>query len=303
MPIEGLRDKAGIVTGGARGIGRAICQALAAEGASVAVADCLIEQLEETVHLIRQAGGNAIAFHVDVTDREGVQRMLNEVNRELGQVELLVNNAGIIGMAGPAWEVDPDVWWHCLDVNLRGAFICSRAVLPDMVARQRGRIINMSSGIALGPWPYVSAYAVSKAALSRFSEILAIEAGEHNIAVFAADPGLVRTSMAEEASSPEWQKWDNLIPQLLAAKQVEVAPERVAQHVLLLASGAADALSGRHLSVYQNIPDMTKRMSEVQRDELFMLRFKTFESERSLLLAKKLIHRLLWRLTKFVRRA
>ena len=114
-------------------------------------------------------------------------------------MDLLVNNAGLAGPIGPTWETDPDDWWRCLEVNLRGPMLCSRAVLPGMIARGGGRIVNVASGAGTFAIPYLGAYVTSKTALIRFTEILALEAGQHGVKVFAIEPGTVRTAMAEYA--------------------------------------------------------------------------------------------------------
>ena len=149
-----LGGQVAIVTGGGRGIGSAIAQKLTKAGAAVAVVARSEDQLAETVTLIEGAGGRAIALPVDVTDQQAVERAVAETEQQLGPVDLLVNNAGVPGPPGPLWESDSGEWWWCIEVNLRGPFLCSRAVLPGMVARGRGRIITTASGFGLGPLSY-----------------------------------------------------------------------------------------------------------------------------------------------------
>src|SRR3954470_8352126 len=150
-PREQVNGQVVIVTGGAGVIGRAICEAFGRAGAFVAVADLIEGPRDATVAAIRQAGGRALGIHLDVTDRAMVDAMVETVERELGPTDLLVNCAGHIGAIGPIWEIDPDLWWRAYEVNVRGAMLCSRAVLIGMVARRRGRIVNLTSGSALGP--------------------------------------------------------------------------------------------------------------------------------------------------------
>ena len=197
-----------IVTGGGRGIGRAIALALAKAGAAVAVVTRSTDQLAQTVALIEGVGGRALAITADVTDQKATEKMAREVDQRLGPVDPLVNNAGAPTPLGPSWETDPSAWWRCIDVNLRGPFLCSRAVMQGMVARRRGRIITTASSAGLGPWPYVSPYAIGKCAVIRFSENLATETKQHGIGVFAISPGLVRTAMVKaKAGSLEDEKW------------------------------------------------------------------------------------------------
>src|SRR4051812_17571568 len=204
----GLRGQVAIVTGGGRGIGKAIAMSLARAGASVAVVARSPDQLAETVRQIPLLGPPAISFTADVSDPGAVERMVREVEQSLGRVDLLVNNAGLPGPIGPTWETDPHDWWRCLEVNLRGPMLCSRAVLPGMIARGGGRIVNVASGAGTVAIPYLGAYITSKTALIRFTEVLALEAGPHCVQVFAIEPGTVRTAMAEHAlKSEEGQRW------------------------------------------------------------------------------------------------
>jgi NAD(P)-dependent dehydrogenase (short-subunit alcohol dehydrogenase family) len=271
-----LGGQVAIVTGGGRGIGRAIALALAKAGAAVAVVARTEEQLAETVALIEGAGGRAIAFPTDVTDWRAVEQMVAQVERQMGPVDLLVNNAGI-GQTdiGPIWESDPESWWRCIDVNLRGPYLCSRAVVPGMVARRHGRVITTASGTGLGPWPYVAAYAIGKCATIRFSENLAAETREHGISVFAISPGLVRTAMTEAAAdSPEGEAWLGGSFRKSFSAGRDVPPERAAQLVVFLASGEADALSGCFISVSDDVAEMVSRAEEIQENEQYTLRLR-----------------------------
>jgi NAD(P)-dependent dehydrogenase (short-subunit alcohol dehydrogenase family) len=278
MDVEiDLGGQVAIVTGGGRGIGQAMALALARAGAAVAVVARSEDQLAQTVALVEEAGGQAIAFTADVTDQQATEEMARTVEQRLGPVDLLVNNAGAPAPAGPLWETEPEEWWKCIDVNLRGPFLCSRAVLPGMVARHRGRIVTTASNSGLAPGPYVSAYAISKCAAIRFSENLAAETKEHGISVFAISPGLVRTAMTESiARSPDDEKWFGGFFGKSFAAGHDVPPERAADLVVLLASGQADALSGCYIGVGSEDPfDMMQRAEEIQQDELYTLRLRT----------------------------
>jgi len=267
-----LGGQVAIVTGGGRGIGRAIALALARAGAAVAVVARSPDQLAETVSLIEEARGRAISVPADVTDERAIQHMVNEVERRLGPVDLLVNNAGILGPIGPVWDVDTDEWWRCMDINLRGPFLCAKAVLPSMVARRRGRIITTGSG---GHRAYGSAYQTSKAAITRFCEILAAETEQHGVSVFAISPGFVRTAMTEGAAeSPEDEEWLGGSFRRMLAEGRDDPPERAAELVLLLASGKADALSGCFIRVRYDLADMVARKEDIQEDELYTLRLR-----------------------------
>ena len=223
-----LSGQLAVVTGGTRGVGLAIAQALQAAGADV--------------RTFSRSGG------VDVADPEAVESALTG----LGPVDLLVNNAGTFDAIGPVWSADPDAWHGDLQTSVLGAFNCSRVVLPGMIERGRGRIVNVSSGAATRPYPYGSGYAAGKAALLSFTETLAAETQEHGVAVFAITPGFVWTAMTErlrDASGPA--------PDISGADPVE--PERAGELVLRLASGEADALSGRFIHVRDDLDELLSR--------------------------------------------
>ena len=269
-----LSRQVAIVTGGGRGIGRAVALALAKAGATVAVVARSGEQLAETVALIEEAGGRAIALPADVTDQQAVEEMVRQAVQQLGPVDLLVNNAGAGDPGGPLWEADPDQWWHVVEVNLRGPFLCSRAVLPGMIARRQGRIINTASIAGLRAMTYMSAYVVSKTALIRFTENLAAETVEHGISIFAIHPGTVRTAMWEAVlESPEMDKWKPKLRRIFERGR-DIAPGRAANLVVYLASGKADALSGCFISVRDDVAEMVQRADEIRKEELYALRLR-----------------------------
>jgi NAD(P)-dependent dehydrogenase (short-subunit alcohol dehydrogenase family) len=255
-----------LVTGGGRGIGQGISVRLAKEGWAVAVTARSADQLQQTAQL---AQGRMIAVAADVSDPNSVKAMAREVKEKLGSVTLLVNNAGASGPLGPFWENDSDDWWRCQQVNLRGPMLCCREILPDMIAGRAGRIINVVSGAGCQPFPDMSAYVTSKTALIRFSEQLALELDPHGVSVFPIRPGIVRTAMVEDARHrlPFVQK--------LLDDGMAVTPDVVADLVLLLASGRADALSGRMFSVNEDVEEIIRRSPDVRRDELYALRVKT----------------------------
>ena len=140
-----LDGQVALVTGGGRGIGRAIGEALAAAGARVALAARSGDELAEAVGAVEAAGGVARGWRLDVTDLGAVAGVVEEAEAALGPVTLLVNNAGTAQEPGPLWEADPGDWWRDLEVHVRGAFNCCRAVLPGLVERRRGRVVNIGS--------------------------------------------------------------------------------------------------------------------------------------------------------------
>ena len=267
-----LAGQVAIVTGGGRGIGKAIAMALARADASVAVVARSGDQLAGTAKEITEAGGRAISVTADVSDPGAVERMVVEVEKSLGSVDLLVNNAGLPGPIGRTWETDPDDWWRCLEVNLRGPMLCSRAVLPGMITREGGRIVNVASGAGTFAIPYLGAYVTSKTALIRFTEIVALEAGAHGVMVFAIEPGTVRTAMAEYAlKSDEGKRWLPWLGEVFKRGE-DVPPDRAADLLVLLASGRADALSGRFFTIKDDVVGLVERAGDQGLGDLQTLR-------------------------------
>jgi len=271
LPAVDLTGKVALVTGGGRGLGRHMAQKLAEAGAAVAITGRTASSLDETVEAIRVAGGNAIAIAADVTERVAVERVVEEIENQLGAVDVLVNNAAIVDPLGPVAEVDPDAWWHLMEVNLRGPFLCARAVLPSMIQRKQGVIMNVASNGAYNTVANVTAYCASKAALVRFTDCLAAEVKEHNVATFSVHPGIVRTDMTEILIQSKYLPG---VADFFAAGR-DVPPELPANLIVFLASGQANRLSGRFIEATDNLLDMLQRADEILQNDLYMLRLRT----------------------------
>jgi 3-oxoacyl-[acyl-carrier protein] reductase len=260
VPSDALEGVA-LVTGGGRGIGANIARALAEGGMRVAVAARTHEQVERVAEEI---GG--LALEVDVSDEASVRRMVEETERAVGAIDLLVNNAGIGVQPGapPIWEDgNPGEWWRVFEVNVLGAYLCCRSVLRGMVERGGGRIVNLGSGGGYLPVTPGraggTAYGPSKAALHRFGEVLAGQLEQHGIAVFTISPGLVRTSLTEALGEDAPWTPPSLAPQLVRA----------------LASGRADRLTGRYIHAeHDNIEDLIERADEIVGDDLNAIRLR-----------------------------
>jgi NAD(P)-dependent dehydrogenase (short-subunit alcohol dehydrogenase family) len=273
MPIN---SNVALITGGGRGLGRAFALALAQHGFNVAVTGRTEAEIQATAQAITDGGGRAIAIAGDVTDRPTVEQTIARTEAELGPIDLLINNAGMLQALGVVADVDADDWWREVEVNLRGPLLFAKAVLPGMIGRRRGRIINVASGAGLQAIPNGSAYCVSKAALIRLSENIALETGAYGISTFAIHPGTVRTPMntylhdADEVgrSAPELQQWFRQ----LYADGKDTPIERPVELVLTLASGRADALSGCFLNVSSDIDALIADAEAIQRDERLRMR-------------------------------
>jgi 3-oxoacyl-[acyl-carrier protein] reductase len=256
MPTDDLPGQIALVTGGGRGIGASIARELAAAGARVAVAARTRAQVEE---IAQEIGG--LAIEVDVTDRQAVERMVAEVERELGPIDLLVANAGVASGSGPLWESDPDEWWQVFEVNVLGVYLCCRSVLPGMLERGRGRVVITGSGAGYLPGSTNTAYSASKAAVNRLAETLAESLRETPVRVFLFSPGLVRTEMTSGLGFSDDAPW--------------TPPELAPQLVHVLASGRADDLAGRYLHAeHDDIEELIGRAEEIRRDDLNAIRLK-----------------------------
>ena len=251
-----LSGQIALVTGGGRGIGRSIALELAAAGARVAVAARSAEEVESTA---REIGGLAVT--ADVSDRASVETLVERIHTELGPIDLLVNNAGVSGAGEPIWEQEPDDWWRVFEINVLGPYLLCRAVLPVMVERGRGRIVNVGSGASYLPGSGGTSYGPSKAALGRFGEGLALSAGEHGVHVFTISPGMVRTSMTEGFGLGDDAPW--------------TPPELAPRLVRALASGRADRLAGRYIHAeHDDIDDLIERADAIVEDDLNAIRLR-----------------------------
>ena len=154
----GLAGAHALVTGGGRGLGRAVARAFADAGTHVSLLARSGDELAESVARIEATGGVAASASADVRDPAALGAAIARLRRDLGPVDVLVNGAGIVGPIGPLWEVDAREWWATMEVNLAGLVRCTQRVLPEMVARRHGRILNISSQAGVRRWPLVSAY-------------------------------------------------------------------------------------------------------------------------------------------------
>ena len=209
-----LSDKIALVTGAARGLGRAIALALAREGCDVVVSDLALPgqggvgyalagagELEATATAVRACGRRSLAVVADVTKAEDVERMVAAAVEAMGGLDILIANAGIVA-AAPVVAMDEAVWDRIFAVNVRGVFLCARAAIPHLVARGGGRIVNVASVAGKTGRAGLSAYCASKAAVISFTQSLAEELGPAGVSVNALCPGYIKTAMWTEVLSP-----------------------------------------------------------------------------------------------------
>ncbi|NLF12665.1 MAG: SDR family oxidoreductase [Anaerolineaceae bacterium] len=239
-----LKDRVAIVTGAARGIGRAIAVALAREGARVAALDLDLVQLDDLVGQVRTRGGEMLALSVDVTRKEQIQEAVGQVLARWGRIDILVNNAGIYEVL-PIEAISEEQWDRVLAVNLKGAFLCCQAVIPTMKRQGSGTIVSMASSAGKSGGTLSGAhYAVSKAGVICLTKQLARELGPHGITANAVAPGRIDTPMIHLASDEENEAFRLRTPLGRLG-----TPEDVAGAVVFLVSDEASFITGEIVDV------------------------------------------------------
>jgi len=200
-----LAKQVAIVTGGGRGFGRAIAETLAALGASVVIASRNAPELDDVANGIKKQGGKALAQTADVADERQVQELVLAAERWVGPPSILVNNAGVLDPVGPLVETSGASWLRNMAINVGGTYLVTRAVLPGMLDRDYGRIVNISSGAADRARAGWSAYCAAKAAVDQLTRVLALEMEGSGVSVCAFHPGFMDTAMQERIrrASPE----------------------------------------------------------------------------------------------------
>lgn len=231
-----------LVTGASRGIGRELARGLAAAGLDVGLLARDEVRLARTAGEIEAGGGRAVAVTADVTDAVAVRRAVSEVERALGPIDLLVNNAGRSDSEVPVWEAEPEQWWQVVETNVRGPFLLSHAVVPGMLARGGGRVVDLSSGAAVHDMALATGYNVSKTALMRLGGAMHEAGFDRGLRVFELAPGVVRTDMSTamraHAGRTEWTD-----------------PADVVELLLAIASGDLDDCSGCYLRTGADTPE------------------------------------------------
>jgi NAD(P)-dependent dehydrogenase (short-subunit alcohol dehydrogenase family) len=238
-----------VVTGAGRGIGRTIAQTLVREGFRVALCARTHDEIADAAREVDPGGKKTLPVAVDLMSEGAADHIVEAVNERFGPISLLVNNAGMAGPVGPFWEIDLSEWEACFALNFHAAVELTRRVLPQMVERDTGAIVNVASDSAVAPIAYCSAYGTSKAALVRFTAAVAAELPDSAVSIFAIHPGVVRTPMNEASiQRPEVQRYVPDFCRILAEDRV-VGPERAAALVLTLASGTCRHLSGQYITI------------------------------------------------------
>lgn len=243
---ERLQHKVAIVTGAARGIGKALAEGYARAGASVIVADILGELAEATAAEIRQAGGNAFAVTVDLADLNTHERLVNTACDQFGRLDILVNNAAL-EPRGPALELTPETFDQALNINLRAVFFLSQRFARALIAQQRGgRIINLASTHQAVPLRHAAAYNISKGGLLMLTKSLALELAEYDIAVNGLAPGAILTDLNRAVLADEAAR--TRVTAMIPQRRIG-APADVVGAAIFLASDDAAYVTGTTLFV------------------------------------------------------
>lgn len=238
-----LKDKVSIVTGGARGMGRTHALMLAEVGAKVAVSDILQEDCENVVQEIIKSGGEAIAIKCDISKKDEVDNMINEVISKWGKLDILVNNAGIAEFK-PFLQMEESDWDRTIDINLKGYFLCSLAAAKEMAKNNSGVIVNIGS-IAMGQvgvgFPNLVHYVSSKGGIAGMTEAMALDLASNNIRVNAIAPGVIETPMVDPIKSDK-NALDGLLQRLPMKRMGK--PEEISSVVIFLCSEASSYMTG-----------------------------------------------------------
>jgi NAD(P)-dependent dehydrogenase (short-subunit alcohol dehydrogenase family) len=251
-----LTGKVAVITGGGRGIGRAIALKFAGEGAAIVVAARTKSEIEAVAGEIRKAGGRSAAVPADVADEKQCEDLMHEANSQFGKVDILVNNAGEYGPVKPVEEITPEEWDRVIAVHLRGAYLLTRLALPGMYTRGSGAILNISSLSAKSAFGWGSPYAAAKAGMLGLTRVAAAEAARKGVRVNAICPGPVTETkmskdlgktLAERLGVSKEDQLERFLNTILQGRS-QTANE-IAAAALFLCSDEASAITGQALNV------------------------------------------------------
>ncbi|TAK78064.1 MAG: SDR family oxidoreductase [Gammaproteobacteria bacterium] len=272
-----LKNTCAIITGANRGLGFEIAKHYVLEGAKVTICGRDAIKLADAHHELEKLthASNVFSLPVDASLPDQVDNLVKTALSQMGNVDVVVANAGVYGTKGPIEEIDWQEWSDAIDINLKGAVLLTRSVLPHFKHKKKGKIIFISGGGATKPLPYLSAYAASKAALVRFCETIAEEVIDYGIDVNAVAPGRLNTRLLDEiiAAGPE-KVGKVFYDQSLKQKQDGGDPlNKAAELIVYLATKASDGITGKLISAlwdpWQNLPDY---LNDLKKTDIYTLR-------------------------------
>ena len=268
-----LENRVAIITGAGQGIGRAIALAYAREGAKLALASRTLGDLEETARQAEELGAEALVIPTDVSEQVQVEEMMRQTLERFSTINILVNNAAVVGPIGPLQDNDVSDWIRTIQVNLIGTYLCCRTALPVMLRENRGKIINVTSGFISQSFVYrhMDAYFSSKAAITQFTELLAHQLAGKNIHVNAMHPG-GDTRGLEQLRDAAKKAGD--VELFERVQQVVAADprERSAELAVFLGSDASSELSGRLIRWLDDVDSFVPRIPEIMASDAYTLR-------------------------------
>ena len=271
-----LKDKVAIVTGAGRGIGQAVALAFARQGAKLVLVARTTSELEKVAVQVKHLGSEGLVARADVSRLHDVDQILRIALDRYGYVDILVNAAAVHGPVGRLWEADAEGWTQAVQINLLGTFFACRQVIPHMISKGAGKIINFSGGGATSPSPLLSAYGASKAAIVRLTETLAAELADFNIQVNALAPGLVDTTIHDDIVAAGQNAGDLLqdVRRLRESGTGAVPAELAAELAVFLASSRSAGLTGKLIAApYDGWQEWNQqRIAELMNTPWFTLR-------------------------------
>lgn len=271
-----LKSKVAVITGGGRGIGRAIAEHFASEGCSLALIARTIDELEETANFIKKKYNTSIHFYaISISDEQKVKDAIKDTFERYDRIDILINAASVLGPAGPFAEIDSRKWSDTISVNINGLFFCIKAVLPYMQKQNDGCIINFSGGGGLLPNPFFDAYSACKAAAVRITENLAHELENTGITVCAIAPGGVNTHMFEDMLAAGEEKvgsqiWDSFQKRKENGGDSIENPKTLAMFIVL---HRGKELNGRTISArWDNWQKIAEHSDEIITSDIYTMR-------------------------------
>jgi NAD(P)-dependent dehydrogenase (short-subunit alcohol dehydrogenase family) len=276
MMSDLLKDKVAIVTGGSRGIGKAIAERFAQEGCNLMLASRTKSELEKTAESIKkQFSVNISSYQTDIGNENEVTSLIQKTIAEFGKIDILVNNAAIVGPTGEISQINGQEFFNTLKNNIGGTVFCTKAVIPHMKSQKQGCIINLSGGGGLYPLPYYDAYSASKAAIVRLTENFALELEKFNIFVTAISPGAVNTKMFDEQlkigkNSIGEKNWQALQDRLTSGGD---SIYKASELALFIACQNRKELNGRVISaIWDNWENISKQKEKIIDTDVFQMR-------------------------------
>ena len=270
-----LKGKVAIITGASKGIGKCIAETFAREGCNLTIASRHFDEISAAAEELKKYNVDVLPIKCDVSNPSEVKEMVKKTVGHFKKIDILVNNAGIYGPLGLLSDNDLEFWAKTININLMGTVMCTKFVIPYMMKARKGKIINFSGGGSGGlPTPTISAYATSKVAVVRFTEVIAEEVKDYNIQVNSIAPGGVNTRLLDQVLEAA----DKLDKKFLgkAKKQKETGgtpPEKAAQLVLYLASDDSDGITGKLISaVWDNYKNFSNQLDEIKGTQIYTLK-------------------------------